>query len=400
MRRPPCLCRQIARNTSVIPRHSLPLFVLGAHLLAASVSFAAAPAKPREAPSATAPAKQTFADLPNPQRFEFGRALSAAFDIRWDGDSAVLVLRSQTGLFRHRLEKGLPVDGQLLPGPKQIGARIPSLAAFGSSSGLTMASSTGTAIVFSPDAFPQLKAEGYLIENLGGTIADLDVHGSRVAMLGVPTTAVIESGRFRDGIVWVGEVDNRQIGKFEPIWSPGEQTEDARYAMYVHNGSASGSLRFSEDGSLLVALGDREEIIRLTPGGEVKARWHLKDLLGSQEKALGDFVALRKRGFAVDTYNKWIDESSLLIDDVFFIGRSPAVVVRDISASGTRWLLGILTSDGATWHRIPIGSIDSRARLRADAHQGKLVFLAAARITSLFDDESESTVVLTTDSPE
>jgi hypothetical protein len=90
-----------------------------------------------------------------------------------------------------------------------------------------------------------------------------------------------------------------------------------------------------------------------------------------------------------------------LVDDVFFIGKSPALVVREKRDGKTRWLLGIITGDQAAWYRIPFLGVDSRARVRADAlGDRRIAFLAGGRLWNLFDEASERTAVIVADAPE
>jgi hypothetical protein len=350
---------------------------------------------------ATEASRPTILEFQHFERYEFGHDTSAPFDIRWDGEDALLILRSQTGLFRHRLTAGLPLDRWVLPGAVQLERTALSLMAFGRSSELTLASSHSTALVYTANSFADPFARGYAVESLGGAIADLDVYGSKIAVLGMPSAELHEAGEHVDSSVWIGRYEDRRFGAFETLLTETGQSGDQADGMYLHNGSGTGALRFSTDGSLLVALGYRDEIVRFGPGGGANARWRLAELLGARNDALETFLETRRGRFDHGTYGRWVDHAQWLVDDVFFIGKSPALVVREKRDGKTRWLLGIITGDQAAWYRIPFLGVDSRARVRADAlGDRRIAFLAGGRLWNLFDEASERTAVIVADAPE
>jgi len=317
-------------------------------------------------------------------------------DIRWGDKDSLLVLRPTLGVLRHRLEPGLPFDGQVLPAPHK-GNAWEHLA---NDAGFVIASSIAVRLIWSPEALSKLFAGGAQVQMMGGGAGDIDIHDGRLAVLGLPGRDLERRRYDFKSTVWVGELEGGRFQSFEPWYRETLKKPTIKELRRItrHNNNGVGSLRFSPQGKLLVYLGYRPEVLLFSEDGEKKSSWSLEELVPGYRhdpKIATEYARLMDHRPSVEEYNAWVDAARVIVDDVLFVDGSPAIVVRRFEEGRATWELGLIEGERATWYGIPTGDIDSNSRLTADARQGgDVVFLGATRRVNILADSDQAARVL------
>jgi hypothetical protein len=309
-----------------------------------------------------------------------------AVDIRWADEKSVLILRPTTGVYRHKLEPDLPVDGKVLPGRDETKGWRP-WEHIASHDGFVVAASGSARLIWNRRDFADLSSREPRVQAMAGGVGDIDVHGDRLAVLGMPSRQIFSDRGNRLSFVWVGGMEDGEFRSFESWYrEPLERPTTSDYQrIYGHNNGGVGSLRFSRKGELLVYLGFRPQILLFSEEVRRRSTWTLEELLpGYDGKTIAEYTRMHAKREGATQYKAWLDASSLLIDDVLFVAGDPALVVRRVEEGLVSWLLGVIEGDRAAWYRIPLGEVDKHSQVKADAlPDGDIVFLAGKRRPSL-----------------
>lgn len=336
------------------------------HVLAASVallvvsSSAAAAAEP--------PEEEPRRELRVVQPFELPIEGESILDVRWAGKDSVYLLYGEGGVDELELREGLPRVREVLPDPDVLGlGRLLNLA---TSSEWVLASPIGSGF-----AWRKARSTGGSFDvrtkPLHGLFQDVDVHGDRVVVLGV---ASMEAWRREEGgIVWLGELDE-DLDRWRAVVVRDEVAEDTD--LFHTREAALGSIRFLDDGSLLVAPSFLPEVLHISSTGKVKDVWTEEELFADR----GDEVDAKPQGEGGDVGEHQLARmaGSGVIDEVLPLPRAPAIIAREAGRAG-RWRLGVLGPE-VQWYDIPVPRTGARARLRGDADdEGRIVLAASGR---------------------
>lgn len=339
-------------------------------LLAAAGLLVLLSAWPVPSPGAADVEQPTFTRL-------FERSLSGplvwSHDVRWSGDQEVLLSAVREGVLRLSTadadaEPEVLVPGGTWSGPKDMGLSERFLAA---------------SIDFG--------ALGWLDRKLGqpnpevaplNLIGDLDVHGDRLALLG---TQRAEDGRWapEGGLAFVGSL-SRNLEDLRPVAfsadGPGSVTM-ARCALFD-----TGSLRFLEDGRLVVVPGVEPGVFLYAPDGELLRTWESAPLGFHDDCEMDDET---QRGLQADpaVRHRW-SHSRVLLEDVFDLGGRPALVLRHPEEGGTSWELVVLEEEGVRRIPFPVTTRSTKSFLRVARRGDRLAALIIERGHFLGDAEA------------
>lgn len=294
-------------------------------------------------------------------------------DVRWSGDQEVLLSAVREGVLRLSTayadaEPEIFVAGGTWTGPKDMGLSERFLAA---------------SIDFG--------ALGWMDRKLGrpnpevaplNLIGDLDVYGDRLALLG---TQRGEDGRWapEGGLAFVGSL-SRNLEDLHAIafsaGGPGSLTM-ARCALFD-----TGSLRFLEDGRLVVVPGVEPGVFLYAPDGELLRTWASEPLGFHDDCEMDDET---QRGLQADpaVRNRW-SHSRVLLEDVFDLGGQPALVLRYPEESGTSWEVVVLEEEGIRRIPFPVTTRSTKSFLRVARRGDRLAALIIERGHFLGDAEA------------
>lgn len=320
----------------------------------------------------------------------------AYFDIRWsDGDA--LVLQPRSGVRRVSISKKCEIGETVLPGSRELKEPGRNWTAL-TSSGDLVAASSSSALIWA-DGAPS-PGKPFSLESLRGGIGDVDLRGTRLVVLGMPSETLYREEANWSTTIWAADFRDGRLGPFEPVWKEREAEKRAGglVSLFRHNNNGAGALRQSSDGDILVSFAYRSEIARLSPSGEVKARWALAELTGVSDEDPATYARLIGDRVSATDYDRWVGKAAVLVDDVLFLGRTPAAIVRLVgkeTGQSAEWVLVLLDTEPPTKLRIPSAGVDPHARLRADVtSRGEIVILATQRIAHVGDQDGISARLL------
>lgn len=339
-----------------------------------------------QAPPSAGPEEEKTAALEVVGRYRFGDPAPAAIDVRWASKSSIFVLDARRGVVEHELEEGLPPAREVLPGGDQVKG-IRRLVSMGASGQRVAAASSTRTMLWNAEGGGAPGRTFEIHSGQPGSVADIDLDGDTLALLG---WAPLEEGTEiePDAPVWIGSLA-RGLEGMRPLLRdskavPGSD-DLARMGFAIH--SDAGSLRFTPEGDLLVFVGHRPVLQRVTSAGKVKAEW---DLI-----AAGVFggASLFAEGMYESTsghegHTAWMGKGTI-VDDIVVFGKStPGLLVRKPAEGKIQRRLAVLEGEAVTWYSLPVGTSAERVRLRADAAKnGDLVVLVTDRAAGAVEAE-------------
>lgn len=355
-------CRLRARRC----RRLISLLTAAALVPSATIASASEPGDNREDP----PTLEVLA------RYPIREAGAPADDVRWAGRESVYLLYPEKGVFEHELKEGLPIVRQVLPGRAQEAGLAPlkSLAVSGDK---VLAASMSRTIHWTLDTdLGGMSAE--VFSGRPGSIADVDLRGDSLALLGFPPYP--EGTKMQgDAPVWGGSLDEH-LDDLEPLYREKDaprgssRRADLQFFIWAH----AGSIRFMPKGDLLVFVGNRPTLLRLSSAGAVRREWDLieigvfsESIRAPEAKTPGEMRA---------RHQAWL-ESGTVVDDVLVLGAStPALVVRRRVDEEVLHQLAVIEGDAVTWYTLPVQRQERRIRLVADiSSRGELAVLTTDR---------------------
>lgn len=203
-------------------------------------------------------------------------------------------------------------------------------------------------------------------------VADLDVSGDRIAILGAQRG---DDGAFApDGTIgWIGSISSRLEPLRALVFSPkgrGARDMDSCALMDVS------AARFLPDGSLILIPGVSPGIFLFGPDGKLRRTWQTEKVGIDAGCGLDDRQTL-KMSMDPAARAAWVNQRAV-VDEILPTSLGPAVVVRTHRGGVTRWQLKRLEPDGGvTSKELPLSSPSPLARLRGDVKDGRAVLLIA-----------------------
>jgi hypothetical protein len=147
----------------------------------------------------------------------------------------------------------------------------------------------------------------------------------------------------------------------------------------------------------VVALGLGDEIQTISPSGRTLRRWTLEDLgFAGQDRT----AVVRDTSLTTAEQVRMLRRSGVVVEEVLWIGSSPAVILRASAGERPGWFLAVLGENDPEVFRIPVTAPRDGVRLRADSTRaGEIVLLLGGAYDPTFrpaSDEklSEEIVVL------
>jgi len=309
-------------------------------------------------------------------RYGFAETAPAAIDLRLGEDGRIYLLRPEVGVDRHRLAAGMPALREVLPGHDDDGAL----------SGLEhFAVSSSDLVEVARDHFYVWRSvgdDGALgplneLDLAWGRVADLDLAGDRLALLGVPSREHAAPGP-DNSIVWLGSLGAALEDFRRVLTDPLVRTLAEQQRLATAQSLALGSLAFAGDGGLLVYPGHVPELYRLSEQGELEKTWDLARLgILDRRAELPRELAGRAESAAAE---QWLAGAQLVDDLTLLADGRPALAVRDLEAGRPRWTLAVIDGERARRFALPLrgGNAGSRVRL-ASAANGDVLFWVGER---------------------
>lgn len=331
--------------------------------LFAIVSLVVAASAAAESTSPTKPSQSSLVRFRVASDVELPAQLRSARDIRWYGDSSVVLAAGRRGLFEFVPATGttevlVPGNG---PGSFFFAARV--------------ASSDGRLLVASLfRSFAVKTSQGVTQPFPFESIIDVDIAGDRIAIIGATRAS---SGEWNPGggVVWLGrlEPDGTVTGLRPLIVS--EERGDRDPVNRCHY-LELGALRFLPDGSLLVAPGLLPGVFLYGPDGRLIRTWETEGLGFVDRCRLSDTEYLSYVKEPLPRF-EWINAHTV-IDDVLVLPSGPALVLRAKGGHETRWSLLHLLPDGKTRAEpLPLSSRSAFAHIRGDVRGKTIAFVVA-----------------------
>ncbi len=308
------------------------------------------------------------------QRFLYDSKGSSAVDLRWSGADRLFLLRSEDGVAEVELREGMPILRSLLPGRHQMGKIHPqqNLAVSGD---WIASSSPGAQFLWArlPASGSSTEAQ---IRNVPASVSDFDFDGEEILVLGYALYGDLSGGTY----LWQGRLDSANDLESAPgLEKATSMAEIKRRGDLSILGA--GSLRVLPNGDRLVFSGFDDEVRVISSSGRQEAHWSLAELgvHGDVNMRPAMDAALRDKSKPQNLMSSWL-KATAIVDDVLLVNKTPAVVVRQASL-GSQALLVLLESSGIRTFSIPIRSLGSTDRLKADADaKGRIALLTAPRV--------------------
>lgn len=305
-------------------------------------------------------------------------------DIRWASEESVLLLFVRQGVSEHALEEGVPRRRSRIPRNAHP-ERVRGLTTLAFSSGTTVAASQSSQLVLHREGPVAGALDVELRDPPGGNgkIADLDLDGDELVLYGVPSRP--ERGEAVPSL-WRASLDRglRELA-LEPLsdWeerlgrAPGDRPKWE--ALRTH----AASLRLSSRGEILLYTGSGGRLYLLEEHGKEVSSWSLAELLPGEDPVRSVSERLEAQGETsslASVRSAWRADGVTNVDDVLFVGRRPAAVIRRVREGRAEWSLAMLRPEGAEVYQVPTPSSRTGARLRADFSKATgIVFLLSDR---------------------
>lgn len=307
-------------------------------------------------------------------RFASSDRASKIWDVRWADEDSVYLLRIDDGVTRHRLEPGLPVLEQSLPGSLHDSRIQDAQLLLGVSDRFVFSSYLGISNVWK--ARSGAGATVHVEEWPYFLASDLDIHGNELALLGGRKRADGGESRFELGVFRANIRETLEGLRLDHELDL--ETPEALAAGFDAMHFGAGSIRYSAKGELLVAIGFSDEIVHYSASGKRKGQYHLEDLGFDYSGARATFQSTGSA--TADRYRRF-RTSAVLIDDVLWLGAQPAVVVRTSPDGRPEWWLVILDGTEPRRYRVPLPASGGERRVRVDGSaRGDIVVVVGAEV--------------------
>lgn len=352
--------------------------LLIATLLALALWLPASASGSRKAMKAARAKAQKPPELELLSRFAFGAKAPVATGIRWASRDSVYVLTADDGAWEVGLRRGLPRDGMVLPGHREMKGGVgvhPAQEPFAVGGDRIVSAQGAGYYVWAKLSSPADALEARAAHPGLSSVSALDTDGDVLIVLGKMPEAL--ESQYGKTLLWKATFANG-LHDFKPFASPGKLSHDEWWRRVMYTDVQAGSLRLLPNGGVFVYPGWGTEALEYSSSGDIKERFDLSKL-GLGDPGFDRFISHGPIRFAdvMERRNAGLN----LIDDVLVIGKTPALVLRSRTRSGLRWFLVTLDTAGMHRYAIPISAgVDSRTRVRADAdHDGHIVFLAGGQ---------------------
>ncbi len=280
-------------------------------------------------------------------------------DVRWAGDSSVLIAAGKAGVWEVFLKGGaapeVVIPGGRGPGRFWLASRL---------------ARSATHLVVAPPVFSlawRSEETATLREEPFDAIVDLDVFEDRFVVLGARKDG---EGRFStDGaIAWQGKLA-AGLDDLDPIYyslsGPGAKPMADCWILEL------GAVRFLRDGSFLVVPGVEPGLYWYDASGSLKRAWE------SEALGLDGACSGTRPGLAANPEAQfaWVNQRRVL-DDILPLPAGPGLLLRDVVDGVTRWHLKVLHPDGSiTTGEVPVTSTTGQAHLRGDVRGSRVALL-------------------------
>ncbi len=313
---------------------------------------------------------------------------STARDIRWASKSSVFIAYDGDGVLEFSLREPLARGSELFPPRSRPGASsVPNIHNLAFDGRHLLAWGPANVVGWRDVAL----GSGITIKKLPGYFDDVDVRGDLVAIIGYPNIDQYVSSDH--AYLWLGDLRSG-LDEWRPLR---ELSLPAGVKARSTFGRFLGSIRFLENGDLLVVPVVKPGVFRHAQSGKQKASWSSQELESSLLSAIGEH-AERGDGEEEVEYSRTEPELNpsrileqvaslrLVIEDVLPIRKSPAVVVRFRTGGASAFFLGILEPELA-WYSLPIGDHHPAVRVRADysKNSGQIALLVTDRYVASED---------------
>jgi hypothetical protein len=284
--------------------------------------------------------------------------------VRWAGPAAVFLASPPAGVYR------VPLSFS------EVEIVIPH----GSSAGeFALPARLGSSDEFLAFASP-IFTLGWKVIKTGVTVTDfpfaattdVDVHGHRVAILGVRRGLKDEFDP-AGPTGWVGSL------------AAGLKDLKAVYVSGSGRGAAeldacfqleTGAVRFLRDGGLVLASGVDPEVVLYDPAGKLVRSWQTRDLGFDSTCGLAPLEVARLSMSATARF-VWLNKR-VILDDIVDLPQGAGLLLRSRVGQETRWAMRVLKPDGSVGSMaVPITSPSDRTRLRGAALGERIVFLTS-----------------------
>lgn len=321
-------------------------------------------------------------------RLPFAQAAPAAIDLRLGADGRIYFLRPDTGVDRHRLAAGMPRLREVLPGHDDDGA-LAGLEHFAVSSTHLVEVARDYFYLWRSVGEDDSLGELHELDLAWGRVADLDLEGDRLALLGVPSREHAAPGP-DNSLVWLGSLAAGLEDLHRVLVDPAVRTLAEQQRLATAQELALGSLAFAADGGLVVFPGHVPLLHRLSEQGEVERSWDLARLGVLDRRAeLPRELAGRAESEAAE---RWLAGAQRVDDLTVLADGRPALAVREVAAGSVRWTLAVIEGERARRFALPLrgGSAESRVRLAETANGDLLLWVgerSARRGVAVSGDE-------------
>ncbi len=296
-------------------------------------------------------------------------------DVRWLGERSVALALGTHGTFELQLSP--PYEPKLLA--PASGEKLPGV---GGASGSKLlrahtrlaVSNVGIAVadsIFGLSWMPHRGADPPAILPIHYCY-DLDLHGSRVLLTGVPSVDAVQKHGF--AVAWEADL-NRAPLRFEPRhllaerrW--GSSQEFIQITDWQLNSSAAHA-RFLPDGSLAVLPGVEPGAFLYGPDLRLRRAWD-QEVLGTNV-AWGTAAEGRRIHLHPEERITW-PNTKRLAEVMLPLPEGPALLVREVQQRRTRWTLVLLREDGSSQRvELPLSTTGPYWHVAADARGHRII---------------------------
>lgn len=292
------------------------------------------------------------------------QALTHALDLRWWEDGELLVAADTAGTVRLSLGEP-PRESPFWPGGAAGKLR----------SHYRLALDAERVVVAAP-LHAMLQGARTGGEILPGPkfefVEDLDLHGSRLAVLGTRRDG---DGEVERGIAWETRLDAPG-----PPPRPLVLSATTRNSLGACGAFEIGAVRYLADGSLVVVPGTEPDVYLFAPDGTLRRTWQ-SDPLGIDSGCRLSQEEIEHLGREEPARWRWLAQRRTVDEILPLSGGAFGLVVRDATgADGTRWHLLRLSPDGSVRRvDLPLRSPHPEAFLRGDVRGDDVAFLIGRR---------------------
>ncbi len=325
-----------------------------------------------------APAEASPSESPSLEvvgRYRYPAGDSQVLDARWASETSAYILRAVDGVQEVELRANATKPRFVIPGRSQVHELPPVLQFLAASSGRVVAGGGG-GLVFRESV--QEQGDFQLSVSRGsasGGVADLDLDGDRLAILGVPSRELWEKNR--DSVIaWTGLLGSGSAG-FKPLLTDERAAGSKTHRRKISQArlARSGAIRFSRAGDVFVFPGYEPVVKLISTSGKVKQSWDLAGL-GVLGEMNGPDLPETGSNSRVEG-QAWLERASRVVEDIVPLGKkSFGLVVRTMVDDRIQRELVRVDDDRVDRFLIPLVSEHRLDRVRADIdEENRLLFV-------------------------